>query len=471
MSTIDIVGHFGSRFSYATHAVELSRRLAREELLGTCHNLDEVALEDYRDLSEHLRFGLPPATGEPTPPPSKSAILITAPTEAIEGFASVYERAALFVCPNTDRLSEEALRAARCFDELITPSTYCREVLFQSLLQGAPNPPTKRTSFAILGLGAHDVFLEGRRDAERRRAQRRHRNRSPRFVHFTSDGFWPGRKGTEELLEAWPTIWDAIGDEKAAFPELVIHCTRALYDTLSYAIEDRLQALRDAGRSSDGAPYHYVSVRCGASPRGVMPSTLFELMADADLVVQPSRSEGFGMIQLSALVAGIPLATTCQSGHRDFLSCFERGQDWELIRPALEADAEAQGRVTMAPLEGEPGLAPALDPELLAEDVIHAWNRLGPRPPKPPDAEEQIRSFLWRRAASFTWEAQLEMWVRYAQLLAGGVRPSELGAPFADPFPISAEQESSRLGVSWIDLHERGFAVDPNEREDTDREP
>lgn len=52
---------------------------------------------------------------------------------------------------------------------------------------------------------------------------------------------------------------------------------------------------------------------------GVRPDrAIADLLGEADLCVQPSRSEGFGLVQLEAMAAGTPVLTAEWGGHRDF---------------------------------------------------------------------------------------------------------------------------------------------------------
>lgn len=357
---IDVVGHFGSRFSYATHASELAHALLRADRLARCVNLDDVFLEDYAPLG--------PREDRPS---GVAAIVITAPTESIRPFAACYDTAALFVCPNTDQLSDEAIATAECFDRLIVPSGYCMDTVANALAHRVDIGVTQ------LPLGVADVFVEGRRYVRERATRRRHRGEPRRAVHFTSDAFWPGRKGTEELIEAWPGIKEATG------LQLTIHSIESMRDEIYYYCADR--------------GMHEPDIEVVSSPpRGAMPHQIFEQMAAADLVIHPSRAEGYGMIALSALCAGVPLVTTSATGE-DFLR--------ETKMPYVDI---AVG--DLMPLHGELGSAPEVTPWAIRNAVIAAGRT---------DALQRLRSAAntpQNRAAALrcTWTARMGAWRSYA---------------------------------------------------------
>ncbi len=393
---VDVVGSFGSRFSYATHSVELARALKSAGLLGRCLNLDDEALEDYAHLSPHLYFpaweqGEGRQTDAYQAHHGAAAIVIAAPTEAVRALASAYDVAALFVCPNTNELSREALETCKAFDRLIVPSRYCQRTV------------TNAHAFdhvARLGLGVHDVFFEGRRSVRERQRRREARNEPLRIAHFTSDWYWPGRKGTQELIEAWPTI-----RADAARPvELVIHAVEVMRDAIYYHCAD--QGLLDPE----------VRVASSGALRGSLPHELFEAMADVDLVLQPSRAEGYGMVALAAMVAGVPLVTTYETGEYDFLEDFGAEHDghpaWEgvwtdgLLCPEPEF---------VGPLHGEEGIAPLVNPCVIADATLRALRHL--------PQMRRAASTLQNTAVAFDarWERRMEPWKMYATGLIADV--------------------------------------------------
>jgi hypothetical protein len=155
-----------------------------------------------------------------------------------------------------------------------------------------------------------------------------------RALHFTSDQAWPSRKGTETLLKAWSLRRP--GSEAV----LTIHGPPSLR-------KDALYMIADLG--IDETVTYEPSGRLGTSDAELV--TLYE---QADLIVTPSRSEGFGMMMLAALVAGVPLLTTCNTGHAEFLS----------LRPGAWLPIPTPH---VGPLAFETGAAPFVEAEPLAE--------------------------------------------------------------------------------------------------------
>lgn len=378
---IDVVGSFGSRFSYATHSVELARALHAAGMLSGIHNLDDQILEDYHDL----------ALVEDAAP--DAAIIIAAPTEPLQSLAHAFPTAALFVCPNTDQLGREAQETIRAFDHVIVPSQFCKRTVAECMTppEGDDYPGPE---ISVLPLGVHDVFFEGRRSVRDRRRRRYRRGEPFRVVHFTSDFYWPGRKGTEELLESyedtdgWRDSMSSMGltarDERRA--HLTVHCVEAMRDTIYYRMADMSLHEPEARVASSGAP------------RGSLPHELFEAMAEADVVVQPARSEGYGMIALAAVTAGVPLVTTAATGERDFLA------DWRGWVEIETGPGDA--------LHGEDGLAPTVTPEAITDAMHRAVVHLDALHGVAAEPESRTRAYEAR------WAHRMTAWVKAARELA-----------------------------------------------------
>jgi glycosyltransferase involved in cell wall biosynthesis len=200
-----------------------------------------------------------------------------------------------------------------------------------------------------------------------------------RVLHFTSDQAWPSRKGTELLLEAWAKRRDF----PAAYPaSLTIHGPPALR-------KDALYKIADLG--IDETVDYVVSGKYGSSDE-----ELTALYAHADLVVAPSRSEGFGMMMLGALVAQVPLLTTCNTGHAEFL--VQRPGAWMGIPTSR-----------LGGLAFECGNAPIVDAGPLADVLSLAITPFGREwmlsAPRPTDGEAADPT--WG-----TWDWALEQWTR-----------------------------------------------------------
>lgn len=268
---ITIVGHFGTLYSYATVAGRVAEALRAHGLLAGCQNLDPEWHPRWASLRNEG------ATGS-------HALLVTAPSHYVAGYAAMVgrSRAAIFVSPNTDRLDEEHAATVSCFGLAIAPSRFCAQTTAMSATPDA---------LTVLPLGCPITSSFCKAD--------RAYGAPVRVLHFTSDQSWPSRKGTEVLLDAW-------AQRRSGVPAtLTVHGPPALR-------KDALYKIADLG--IDETVDYVVSGKCGSTDE-----ELAALYAQADLVVAPSRSEGFGMMMLGALVAGVPLVTTCNTGHAEFL--------------------------------------------------------------------------------------------------------------------------------------------------------
>jgi len=304
---IDIVGHFGSLYSYASVAGNVCEALKESGLLGAVVNLDS---------SWHPRWH--PLKSQGAEMGGSHVIVFSVPHHYLDAFISSKNRenAAIFISPNTDSMDDEYLQTVGKFGTVFAPSRYCLEpvmgvddIVCSVLPLGCPvrhDRPGKATSSETL------------RD-------------KTRVVHFTSDQAWPGRKGTEELVRAWNKLRpDA---------SMVIHGPASLQKNMLYMLADF--------DLTDEIEY-MVSDR-----HGEPDEALEKLYDSADLIVAPSRAEGFGMMISGAIVAGIPLLTTCNTGHAEFLLKWP-GRWLGVPSPYL------------GPLAFEGGRAPQIDEDVLA---------------------------------------------------------------------------------------------------------
>lgn len=356
----NIVGHFGSRFSYATIAARLARALRSEGLLRLVVNLDDKWLDEYIDIAECK-------VGEE----AKHSVLITDPQEYLFDMqAERYgaDNVAVFASPNTTSL--ETVRASVCSRAglVLAPSQWCVDTVARSIERDKLPLPTW---LSRVPLGFDDRYLAV--------PQNRKASEKVRFLHLSTDFGWPGRKGTEELLEAWALVQDEI-DGRA---ELVVHVPMALYESVHYKVAD--------------LDLHDVELRLGEG-RGLSDEQLAQLYEGADVVVLPSRSEGFGMMMLAALVSQTPLLVPYATGQVEFLSAMS---GWMGIPVSDQAAA----------LAGEDGLAPIVDPRqlscvLLAASCAPVLDHLRDRASM---NAERADVWKWDRIMN-EWIVTLEQW-------------------------------------------------------------
>lgn len=356
---IDLVGHFGSRLSYASISAQLCAALDAGGVLGNISNLDDKFID-----AAHVR----PPIGRR----GDRVLLLTDPRSyLVEATVSAYgaENVAIFLCPNTDKLSDEHIRACGQVGRIYTPSTWCSDTIYESC------QADRIADVVVMPLGVDIPFTEHwcQREVEGR----------PRLLHVTTDTFWPGRKGTGELLHAW-----ALGLSEIA--DLTVHCLPALYG----AVHQELGALDLLGK---------VRLLC-APARGTTAAELFELVAGYNMLVAPSRSEGFGLMPLSALLCGTPVLTTADTGQRQYLDL-----------PADDEDGPALGgwmqvpTYGWAPLAGEHGDAPVVRADQLAWTIrgaVHDHPDLLALTAQ--NEELQSKWSWWARRAH--WAASLKDW-------------------------------------------------------------
>ncbi len=128
-----------------------------------------------------------------------------------------------------------------------------------------------------------------------RRATETYRNGDFNAIHFsTSDR---QRKGTLELLRAW----DLVGGKGKLLCVLDHHAYTALMDEMGDEGVRIPPGVRFINRVS------------------ATPENLATMLSAAHVLVQPSRGEGFGLLPLQALCAGVPVVATNVTGHSEYM--------------------------------------------------------------------------------------------------------------------------------------------------------
>ncbi|WP_165832108.1 glycosyltransferase [Novacetimonas pomaceti] len=118
-----------------------------------------------------------------------------------------------------------------------------------------------------------------------------------RFLHISS--CFP-RKGVDVLLAAWAQAFTKRDN---------VELTIKTFPNPHNDVEQQLAALRK--QYADMAPVHIIN-------RDVERREILELYKTADVMVLPSRGEGYNLVALEAMIAGLPLIVTGYGGQRDF---------------------------------------------------------------------------------------------------------------------------------------------------------
>jgi glycosyltransferase involved in cell wall biosynthesis len=360
--SVDIVGHFGTTFSYATVASRVASALQELDLLGSVYNLDPSWHPAHATLKAR-----PEGKGS-------HVFVVSLPQHYLDAYVGMYGRdnAAIFLSPNTDRLAVEYAKTTALFGLAVAPSLWCADVTERSLVEVGGD-----TEVVCAPLGVDESLLLSRNERVNRFRLRMDSGEgdSHTAVHLSTDQSWPGRKGTEELLEAW-----SLHQEYGHGDRLILHVPPALTALATYKVREL--ELDDT-----------VEIRFGGS-HGSDEGSLAAILDEADLLVAPSRCEGYGIMLASAIVAGVPLLCTCETGQVDFL--MDLPGTWLGIPTGRPAE-----------LAGEDGLAPTVDPAVLAHHLRVALHPETLWSFTEQQLDNDYERHTWRRAAP-----------RFASLLA-----------------------------------------------------
>lgn len=360
---VDIVGHFGTTYSYATVASEVAKALRDADILGTVSNLDEAWHDEHLHLKRH---GLAQGT---------HVVVFTAPNHYIDAFASQYGRrnAALYVSPNTDTFAPEHAETCAKFGMAIAPSRWCKKVVAAGITRSAEEADTE---IVVLPLGVPSRYSAHAADRAADLAKRCSAAAECRVLHVSTDQCWPGRKGTEELFEAWALLQQQglINAPDGRSAHLTVHVPNALAIPASFLARDL-----DIDES--------VTIE-RATLKGSSDKAMLKLFDETDVVVAPSRCEGFGMMLLATLVARVPLVATYNTGHADFMR--EMG-GWLGVSCASADD-----------LVFELGKAPVVDKEVLARSLYLATM---------PEVRLALLTKMDTAVRDWTWPSILPQWV------------------------------------------------------------
>lgn len=207
-----------------------------------------------------------------------------------------------------------------------------------------------------------------------------------RVLHMTSSA--GQRKGTDELLQAWPQFAQRSACDEA---ELVLVTEGGAHR----AEVGRMVRLHGAS-SWDGE----VKV-CG---RLDAPSSeLSSFYQGFHLICQPSRGEGFGLVPLEARACGIPVAMTDCTGHSEHYA-------------VVLDDSGLPKAVAVVPTgpdesidDGPGALAPGLEPSGVLEALLYAeeyWSEL----------HEQAKDVSPLIHAEWSWEAVTKRWLEQERI-------------------------------------------------------
>jgi hypothetical protein len=254
--------------------------------------------------------------------------------------------------------------AAKICTGLLAPSTWGRGVL-RNHSRGLP--------VVLYQHGVGPAFVPGARP------------RSPRIteldgkklpfikvLHLASTGL--DRKGTYPLIEAWSKLMS----------EKLVPATSRLDLVLS---ADHGYAERAIDKTLLRHPDFRDSI--AILPRlNLSEESMAKLYREYDLVVQPSRAEGFGLVPLEARACGVPVAATNNTGHIDHMQI---GRAPVVIDSGPESTSD----------DGPGAMAPTVSADAVADAIatyygaIEFWDQL---------AADEAGFMMWH----WSWKAVTE---------------------------------------------------------------
>lgn len=161
-------------------------------------------------------------------------------------------------------------------------------------------------------------------------------------LHTCSAMYFPERKGTPQALEAFERV--IMAGHRVSMTLVVPMLTkplRALLGRLAPETRDRINVLQ--------------------YPEGQAPDTMAELYGAHDVLLCPSRGEGFGMQTLEARACGVPVVQTGCTGLADGLPVVEDLAHWGIV-PVEHGDLE--------PAWGDFGRAPGVSIEAVERALL-----------------------------------------------------------------------------------------------------
>jgi len=119
-------------------------------------------------------------------------------------------------------------------------------------------------------------------------------------MHFTSSGL--SRKGTKQLVDCWAKVCEELSKDVTLYifanpyfaPEILRYAHKAMAEKEAKIVVSNGQNLTEF--------------------------QLAKMYQQADLIIQPSRAEGFGLVPLEARACGVPVVCTANTGHVDHVA-------------------------------------------------------------------------------------------------------------------------------------------------------
>jgi len=330
-----------------------------EAALNAAGKLSGVVGLDVLGLDEQLMGQLQPS-GDPL---CEHAVL-TGSLEFMEQLLRAkHQRRWVMVAPNSNYLPPVHCKMLDAIaTDVLVPSAWAARMLACMIDQ----------PIQVVPHGVHAGFERNAIQAERLRHD--YDSGQFRVLHLSTSE--RQRKSTYELLCAWKRLI-----EQHCLPE------RAQL----FVVLDHMAQLRLAERMVDAelvVPNVLSLPRYDAAPR-----TMADLMRQAHVVCQPSRSEAFGLTPLEALACGTPIVATACTGHAEYLS--------RIDVPGFVIVPEGE----LSPIDDGPGaVAPSVNEDSIFAALNAAYENW-------PDLSVAAFDAAPAVAVNWSWSRQLTPWI------------------------------------------------------------
>lgn len=253
---------------------------------GLKEGFEELGVLSGYVVGEQLEFDSDPVPGATAP----IAVVVGDPGRVwMAHFQGDHKEVWLMLAPNSEgipsRIKQELTtkrRDKQPVTGLLAPSQWALEVLSREF--GGRMPVKLCQHGALRAFQPNPLWLQSTREAWKTQ-------KHLVALHVTST---VSRKGTKELIQAWSDLIEA-GSIQG---QLLISCNPRFVAEFEDVIRGK----------------HHIRVVPG---QGMSTVAFSELMQLANVVIQPSRAEGFGLVPLEARACGVPVVMTAGTGHWD----------------------------------------------------------------------------------------------------------------------------------------------------------
>jgi len=285
-----------------------------------------------------------------------------------------HQRRYAILAPNSDWLPEKLVREMQKFATIVAPSSWGARIV-ANWTGKYVEPFLHGVSKVFRPVPDHGLRLRSRLDLEAIAREIKGGRFASRegfcVLHLAST--WRQRKGTMELIAGWKRA--VASGSLGKYPRLDI-------------VVDAPPGTFEEARGDDTIAFPLRQVNYQEEAMRLLYSAY-------DVVCQPSRAEGFGLVPLEARATGVPVCATACTGHADHV---RDGAGVVVIPHGPLAPVDD------APL-GESSEAPTVKPEAIADALAACYETL-------PQLCEQAYTEAARVASAWSWASTTDCWLR-----------------------------------------------------------